>query len=136
MDPFTNIRGILGVAKSLFGLLGGLRKARTQRRAAMATLFERISECLVVVSAEIRTGNIPHGKCAEVITYAEELPVVIGEEVGQEKAEELGRVLHSAYSVEGLAQAVNEVADKEPYLREIEEAAGKFRALAHILRVN
>jgi hypothetical protein len=134
MDPLGIVRGILGVAKSLMGMVGGLRKARAERKAAVATLFEKISDCLAAVSAEIRIGNVPHGKCAEIITYAEELPEVVRAEIGSEKADELGRALQEAHSVEGLANDLNAIEDKEYYLRDIEEAAGKFRALAHLTR--
>jgi hypothetical protein len=134
MDPLGIVRGILGVAKSLLGMVGGLRKARAERKAAVAALFEQISDCLAAVSAEIRIGEIPHGKCAEVLTYAEQLPDVVRAEIGSENADELGRALKAAHSVEGLANDLNGVEDKEYYLRDIEEAAGKFRALAHLTR--
>lgn len=134
MDPLTVARNIIGVATSLFGLLGKLRGARVERRVAMAGLFEKISDCLAAVSGEIRAGNVPHGRCGELITYAQELPAAIESEVGRPKADELGGTLHSAYNVEQLANDISRVSDKEPYLKEIEEAAGKFRALAHVVR--
>lgn len=126
---------ILEVAKSLLGLSDSLKAADSKRKAEMATLFEKISDCLATVSSEIRSGNVPHGKCHELMTYAVELPALIVEEVGVERAKELGETLHSAYNVEGMAMAIGQTADKEPYLQQVEEASGKFRALANLLRV-
>lgn len=129
------VKNILEVVKSLLGLSDQLRSAERQRRAEMTALFESISSCLATVSSEIRMGKVPHGKCGELITYAQALPDVIRNEVGDAKATELGSVLHSAYNVEGLAMEISKVVDKEPYLKEIEEASGKFQALANIVGV-
>jgi len=128
-------KNILDVAKALLGMSDQLRAAVRQRRADMANLFESISSCLATVSSEIRVGNVPHGKCGELITYSEALPGLIDKELGESKAKELGETLRSAYNVECMAMELSEVAEKEPHLKEIEEASGKFRALANILRV-
>lgn len=128
---------ILNVAKSLLGLSDQLRTADRQRRGDMAQLFESISDCLVAVATEIRAGGVPHGRCAELAQYAQELPRRVEAELGQQKAQELGETLFSAYNVESVAMGLQEVADeqqKDPYLAKIEEAAGKFRALANLVR--
>lgn len=44
----------------------------------------------------------------------------------------------SAYNVEGVAmnlQQVHDSGEKEPYLAKIEEASGKFQALANLVRI-
>jgi len=129
---------ILETANSLLEKSGVLGRADRQRRMDMAQLFENISGCLTAVSHEIRAGRVPHGKCGELLGYAEELPKKIREELGNDRAEELGRTLGSAYNVEGVAmglQHVGNAAEKEPYLKEIEEASGKFQALANLVKV-
>ncbi len=128
-------KNILDVAKILLGLSDQLRAAEKQRRLEMANLFESISSCLANVSGEIRVGNIPHGSCSELITYSEALPGFTDKELGDAKARELAETLRSAYNVEQMAMDLHEKSDKEPYLKEIEEASGKFSALANILRV-
>ena len=132
---FETIKSILDVVKTLLGLSDKLKAARRERRADMATLFEQISNCLASVSAEIRVGGVPHGRCGELITYADALPAVIEQEVGPAKATELGKALHSGYAVEQLAIQLRDVPDREPHLAQIEEASGKFRALANLVRV-
>jgi hypothetical protein len=127
-------RTILELAKSLFGLSDQLRAADHQRKKEIADLFDSISSCLATVSSEIRMGKIPHGRCGELMTYADELPGIIRAEVGNAKADELGKKLRSAYNVEGAALELKDVSDKEPYLQEIEEASGKFQALANMIR--
>jgi hypothetical protein len=134
MDPITLVGNILGVAKSLLGITDKLQSAEQARKEKIGSLFENISDCLVGVSSEIGSGNVPHGRCNELITYAQELPDLIRADVGDQKADELGQTLHSAYNVEGMAIDLSAATDKEPYLKEIEEASGKFRALANIVR--
>ena len=129
---------ILEVARSLLGISDQLRAADQQRRQRMADLFEKISGCLVAVSTEIRTGGVPHGRCAELEHYAQALPALLEKELGPARATELGDMLHSAYNVESVAinlQAFEGVSEKEPYLAQIEEAAGKFQALANLVQV-
>lgn len=134
MDPISLVGNILGVVTSLLGFRDKLKAAEQTRRDKIVSLFENISDCLVGVSSEIRSGNIPHGRCRELITYADALPDLIRADVGDQEADQLGQTLHSAYDVEGMATELNTAVDKEPYLREIEEASGKFRALANIVR--
>lgn len=129
---------ILDVAKSLLGISDQLRNAEGERRKDMAHLFEQISNCLVAVSTEIRTGGIPHGRCQELQQYAEALPTLLKKDLGESRAQELGDTLFSAYNVESVAMNLQKVADdqeKEPYLAQIEEASGKFRALANLVRI-
>ena len=129
---------ILDVAKSLLGLSDQLKSADRQRRGDMAQLFESISECLVAVSTEIRAGGVPHGRCGELAHYAQALPDLVAPELGDDRARELGQTLFSAYNVESVAMGLQEVADdqeKAPHLAKIDEASGKFRALANLIRV-
>lgn len=129
---------ILNVAKSLLDAAEFFRASSRQRREDMAVLFEEISACLTDVATEIRLGGVPHGRCAEMQQYARDLPDKTRKELGDDRAEELGGTLADAYNVEQVAmelQRVEDAADKEPYLATIEEAAGKFRALANLVKV-
>lgn len=129
---------ILDVAKSLLGVSDQLRNAAKERRNDMADLFEQISNCLVAVSSEIRAGGIPHGRCEELQQYAAELPSLLKNDMDESRAQELGDTLYSAYNVESVAMNLQKVVDdqeKEPYLAQIEEASGKFLALANLMRV-
>jgi len=124
------------VSRSLSRESERLHKAERVRRMDMARLFEHISGCLGAVSDEIRAGRVPHGKCSELFAYAQRLPDKIRKELGDEEAERLGSMLRSAFNVEGVAmRLLNVPADKEPYLKEVDEAAGEFRALANLVSV-
>ena len=62
------------------------------------------------------------------------LPGLIRRQVGRAQAQKVGEMLHAAYDVEQFAMRLEAVSKKEPYLRVIEEASGKFRALGNMLR--
>ena len=134
VSPIMNVFKVIHeVANLLSARRERLARAERQRKTDMANLFERISGTLMDVSCEIRAGNLPHGKCGLLIGYAQELPDKVREEVGRHKAKEYGRTLSSAYNVEGAAMGL-QPAETEPYLKEIEEASGKFQALANLVR--
>jgi len=129
------VGGIREVAKGIIELIPKLRAARREKRLRIADLMEQISESLVEVSAEIRSGNQPHGQCGQILGYAEQLPRVLKSVVGNTRAEALGEQLNASHAVEILAMRMERIKNKEPYLAKLEEAGGKFRAVAHMLRV-
>jgi len=135
MDPFSIVNNILNVAKSLSGFRDRLKEEDQAQRERISRLFDAIGDCLIAVCSEIRAGTVPYGRCSELVTYDHELPDLISGKVGEEKANELGSTLYSAYNVEGMAIDLSEQQDKEPYLQKIDEAAGKFKALANLLLI-
>jgi hypothetical protein len=133
LDDFKRLHE---VSSSLSRESERLRKAERGRRLDMAQLFDHISGCLTAVSGEIRVGKVPHGKCRELFTYARFLPDKLRTELGDNQAERLGSMLLSAFDVEGVAMRLPDVlAEREPYLKEIDEAAGEFQALGNLVRV-
>jgi hypothetical protein len=137
----TAFKTILEVAKAIFRLADQLKAANRQRKQDMAAFFADISSCLQAVAAEIRLGNIPHGRCSELQTYADALPDLVRNEVGTAQADALGATLRSAYNVEGAAAEIagatqGDAKARDQYIQPIDEAAGKFKALASILRVS
>ena len=92
-------KAILDAAKAILGLADQLKTAERQQRADMADLFDKISACLAATSSEIRAGEIPHGRCGELMMYADSLPPLAMGALGDEKAKALVVQLHSAYAV-------------------------------------
>lgn len=133
LDDFKRVHE---VSKSLTRDSEQLRIAKRERRMNMAALFESISGCLTTVASEIRADRVPHGRCHELFLYAQYLPDKVREELGNEEAERLGRMLMTSFNVEGSAIQLQEAVEKkEPYLKEVDEAAGEFQALSNLVRV-
>ena len=133
VDPLTITSTILSVAKALFGLRSQLREAHRERRDRIAVYFETVSRTLAEVSATLREGQVPHGKCAEMATYARQLADTIGDEIGQDDVARLASDLEQAHEVEMLF-AFNALPDRDDRLSKLDEASGVFMALAVSLR--
>lgn len=109
LDDFKRLHE---VSRSLSRESERLRRAERDRRMDMAKLFD------------------------ELFAYANRLPDKIRKELGDDEAQRIGSMLRSAYNVEGVAMRLQVVpAEKERYLREIDEAAGEFQALANLVRL-
>ena len=128
------VTAILEVAKGVIELIPQLRAARREKRLRVARLMGQISDCLITVSAEIRKGNVPNGQCGQLIGFANQLPRTIQSLTGKKRARQLADQLHAAYNVEMLAVRLEKLKKKEPYLAKLEEAGGKFRAVAQVLQ--
>jgi hypothetical protein len=129
------IKSALEVATSLLALSDRLKAGDPSCRMSMFLLFENISDCLAALSSAIRNRDVPaHVQCARLITDAKSLPQVICKEVGEADAETLGKSVTSGYDFERLV-AETSIAIDETDLAQLEEASGKFRALAHCLDI-
>ena len=125
---------ILNVAGRLWELRKALMRARRERRDRIATYFERISKCLGEVSAELKANQVPHGKCAELQTYARMLPDTIGDQIMKAEAHQLAQDLESAHEVELLLYQLGSSPDRDEELAKLDQAAGVFMALANTIK--
>lgn len=88
---------------------------------------------LAEVAGKLRTNQRVDGLCGQLQTYSCTLIDLIRKHVGEKEATRLQEQLDGAHRVELLAQELDKVEDKEPYLRKIDEAAGSFQALGRII---
>jgi hypothetical protein len=124
---------ILSAIKTLFGLKDSLAKADSSRRGAMAEKFEKVAACLEAAATEIRAGQYPAGRCAEMLTYAVELPPLVAADLNNKaKAQEIGDALKDAYAVEKIF-AYRDQPQGKTDLAKLDEAAGLLRALATLV---
>ena len=107
------------------------RKSDGERRKQIADYFQNISHCLEGIAQELSQRKLPHAKCAELQTYAAELPAAISDEIGMEKAGNLAGQLSAAAGIKGtLLEEAERSQERTDKISKIEEAAGVFRALA------
>lgn len=108
-----------------------------ERKKAIARYYRGIAKALTETAKALRQGTIPHGKCGEMLGYAEQLQVEIGDVIGQEQANALSRKLLESYALEHAGDDLGELSPAERDLRFglLDEAAGYFRAAARSLQV-
>jgi NTP pyrophosphatase (non-canonical NTP hydrolase) len=84
---------IIEVVSKLFELSDSFKKAGVEKRESIAKYFSRVGECLEEVAQQLKSGEMPHSRVAELRDLAEGLPEAIGQEITQEKAKELSELL-------------------------------------------
>ncbi|WP_375515375.1 hypothetical protein [uncultured Nostoc sp.] len=111
---------LLEVVTKLFEFSDRLKQAEDKKRQSIENYFRNIEQCLRDSAKQLKKGQVPHDKWAELQVYAEELPKIIIDEIGEEKAKELSRLIKITAS--------NTPTDNS-YVQYIEAAAGKFKGL-------
>ena len=134
---FDIIKTILEVGKSLFGLRAEFEKISRDRRDRLVQYFSDIATLLEEVSALLRTGEYPHGKCAELGALADLMPQTLAGLLPDEDIQTNKDKLRAAHEVELLYSQLDPLMSEESQKRlvELDEAAGQFRALVAHLRV-
>ena len=129
---------ILNVGKELWSIRQTLSKAKREKRDRMATYFENISKCLEQASATLRSGEIPHGKCGEMLGYAENFSKTVEGVLSADQADFYTSRLIGAHDIEKATMiGRQEFADarySDQQIGKMEAAAGQFQALANSIR--
>jgi hypothetical protein len=126
----------LKVVEALAGYIREYKKAKKERREAIATLYEQIGLCLANTARRMRIPEYPGGECGNILEFSEGLPDTVGDVIGNKKALEIAKILKKSHKVEleyaKLSQMKPE--DRELELAKLDEAAGRFQALAKLIR--
>lgn len=116
---------IIEVVSKLFEFSDSFKKAGIEKRESIAKYFSRVGECLKEVAQKLKAGEMPYSKISELRDLAEGLPEAIGQEITQDRAKELSELLKKA-----LGSDLENIKNNEEVIRQIQECAGKFDALA------
>jgi len=129
---------LLSAGKALFGLRDKLATARQGRKQVVAEFITTIGQTMEDVSAALRQGIYPSGKCAEMKLHAENLVAAIGDLTGKAEATKLADQLKEVWQIEQIygKLTLSSPEEREKNLRKLDEAAGLFRATAAFVRVS
>ena len=130
------IETLLKIAKQLFGLKSELMQAKKERKVKIAAYLENVAITITEVATELRLGNVPHGKCAEMGGHTELLQETIGDLIDKQKLEDLTSYLKTAEDVESIAIELDNAKESEKEIAKLDEAAGWFRALAASIKAS
>lgn len=126
----------LAVARSMFADRTQLEAASRERKAQVTKYYERIARTLNEVIFSLRVNIYPHGSCEKMRLYAEQLPEIIGDLVGIEKANLYANKLFEAHNVEMLLNKLSQAKDREARLVDLEKAQAYFEVLADSLQAS
>jgi hypothetical protein len=125
---------ILKLSKELLAFRDSFKKAKKERREELAKYFENISNCLDTVAKELRAGNIPHGKCGEMLGYSWQFEETVKGIISKAQAKDFAERLGKNYDVEKAELDLYDAQKRSAQIDKIEESSGYFRALANSTR--
>ncbi|GET42252.1 hypothetical protein [Microseira wollei] len=117
---------LLEVVKVLSEVIDRSQQAGEENRERIAQYLENIEECLRESVKQLQKGQVPNSKWSELQTYAQQLPGIIGQDIGQQTANQLSSMLSNI--------ARNLPTNND--ISSIENAAGILRGFANTIRVN
>lgn len=137
---------LLDLAKSLLGLKADFDKSALERRQRVGSYLDKVTDCLDQIIKKFREGTEPYNQCSELDEYLNSLVEIVGKEVGEDKLRRYEEILASAAYARGqassaflqdssLSSAGGDNKSQEAELRVLEDAVGRFKALANSLRV-
>ena len=133
-DANADVVGVnLEVARAIFNLRDTVATAQSDRKERVAGYYGKIAATLKNVVVALRRQEVPHGDCAKMQAYGQQLPDAIGDLIGMAKAQELSYKLLNAYEVEGLLAQFSRTVDVAGSLADLEKAAAYFEVAADSL---
>lgn len=122
---------LIAISSGLAALLKNayeVHRARSAAQdAAIVSLFTGIANTLDRTAQELREGRTPHGACAEMEKYANEMVPILSMVMDTQEVAHYADLLRQVHHVEKLAVTY---AAGELDLSELERVAGTFRAAA------
>ena len=124
---------LIEVVKTLGELDDKFKQVRFKQRDRVSNYCTKVADCLSDIAAQIKSGEVPISRCGELEVYIEDLPKIVGNELGHNKATELVRTLRKDLSVEAISIVTNEFINEGKHkedIRFIESLSGTFRGLS------
>lgn len=126
------VAGLTGLATEL----GRHEAALRERRSAVTSYLQTASDLIEHAHDELQQRRVPHGTCQQIYSTGELLVGAIGDAISPDDAKRLAELLHSAYQVEMLHDALRDDSARKLNLAELDRARGAFAALLEAIRVS
>jgi hypothetical protein len=133
---FDVAKGLLDLARAGFDLVSGARALRQADRDRASDYFAVVGATLAEIAAEIGAGHTPHGKCSELVMHAAHLVACTENVIDTAEAERLAALLDASHDVERMAMTLAAPEQRASQIAALAEAAGRFAAMAHIVRAS
>ncbi|NEQ70416.1 MAG: hypothetical protein F6K21_33980, partial [Symploca sp. SIO2D2] len=115
------------VATILYELSDRFQQAQEEQSQNIAYFFEQIERCLLKSVKVLNNRQQPINEWGELAVYADNLPQILGNEIGDKEANRLSKKLKKT------AKNVPQVGSD---ISEIKSLAGQFKGLAFIAKAN
>ena len=131
------LEGLSEVVTKLAEFSEQFQQAGEKRRERIANYFSNIAECLRNTAEKLKNGEVPSREWGELKIYAEELQKTVGEEIGQEQANQLSNLLKITVNNTPISNIASGFKNEGKYSEEIEgikEISGRFNGLVNTVR--
>ena len=128
------LKDLWDLVQGLVGLKESFQKAKRERKDRIAEYFTTIG-IIIQESVDIfKKGEVPHGKCQQMLDQAGYFTDVIGNTINKEKAEEFQKKLIASHELEMLVHEVLGTGKAKEKIIEMEKISGSFLALGTAIK--
>jgi hypothetical protein len=128
------LKDLWDIAQGLLGMKDSFEKAKRDRKDRISDYFSTIGTIIQEAADIFKNGDIPHGKCQQMLEQAEYFTDVVGDTIDSDKAEEFQKKLIKSHEVEQLAYEILDKGDAEKKIAELEKISGSFLALSTAIK--
>lgn len=129
------LKDIWDIGHDLLGLSGDLKTGKQEQKDRLAELFLNIANVLTDTYDKLMQNIYPGGNCVQLDVFSQELYDKMKPITGEDKAKALADKLASSHKVELLFGQLSNGEIEKKELRQLDEAAGFFKATAAMLKV-
>jgi len=126
------------VAKGLLGYRSELKKAERDQRDRVADYFSGLAQLVEATSASLKERKYPSGSCSQLGVLVEMMPQTLAKLIPDTEVIHFQSELRRVHEIEKLFMELQSLSDEkvEERLRDLDEAAGYFRAITAHMRVS
>ena len=128
------IKDLWDITQGLLGLKDSFSKAKRERKDRIAEYFLTIGNIIQEAADIFKKGDIPHGKCQQMLDHAQYFSDVVGDTIEPDKAKEFQQKLIESHEVELLASEILGQDGSEQKIAELERISGSFLGLGSAIK--
>jgi hypothetical protein len=128
------LKDLWDIAQALVGMKDSFKKAQRDRKDRIAEYFTTTGTIIQEAADIFKKGDVPHGKCQQMLDQAQYFTEVVGDTIDKNKAGEFQKKLIESHEVEMLASEVLGKENAKEKIIELEKIAGSFLALGMAIK--
>ena len=135
MVEVAAVAAIVKIAETLWNAIGKSKEKNLKHRERISDYLEKISKCIQEIAAKFKQNEIPMAECVRLEQYFHDIDNVLRGTIDDRKIVELKELAGRATNARALAMAMKGVDQPAEVYRALDEAIGRFTAIADGLRV-
>ena len=128
------IKDLWDIVQGLLSLKDSFAKANRERKDRIAEYFLTIGNIIQEAVDIFKKGDIPHGKCQQMLDHVQHFADVVGDTIEPDKAQEFQKKLIESHEVELLASEILGQDGSEEKIAELEKISGSFLTLGSVIK--